>query len=253
MFNDLSSSRAGAQTTSSNRTKTTTSSQDHCPADRLDVAVFTACSLKELDLANNGFTKTSPNILPSGVFTPLTSLESLALFGNSGAPWTAAQLTTLGVRTEADVTQVVTPPTGFGIEPVSGGVKLTWDDPSDTNTSHQYRYDVNNSGDWTAWTAISSPTASGTKLEKTISTDMTSGKNYVFQLRSVKSGGHSWRAVADCTANFGTSGNDTLSGSLATDCIIGLAGNDTLIGGNGADKLDGGAGTDTPAMRFRHR
>ena len=212
-------------------------------------------SLKELDLANNGFTKTGTNILPSGVFTPLTSLESLALFGNAGAPWTAAQLKTQGVRTvdpadsttdiAVNVIQVVSPPTGFTVAPVSGGVKLTWDKPSDTSISHQYRYDVNNSGDWTDWTAISSPTTSGTKLEHTVSTDMTSGKSYVFQLRSVKSGANSWRANADCSAIFGTSGDDTLTGSRDPDCIFGLAGNDTLKGGHGADKLDGGAGTDT--------
>ena len=207
-------------------------------------------SLKELDLANNGFTKTSPNHLPNGVFTPLTSLESLALFGNSGAPWTAAQLITMGVRNdgtnlEAEVIQVVTPPTGFTVEPVSGGVKLTWDDPSDTSLSYQYRFLEGASLEWSDWTAISNPTSSSSKFTHTVTSDVSSGNGYVFQLRSVKSGAHSWRANADCNAIFGTAGNDTLTGSFNPDCIIGLAGNDTLNGGGGADKLDGGAGTDT--------
>ncbi|MCY4415662.1 MAG: hypothetical protein OXE87_05055 [Chloroflexi bacterium] len=206
-------------------------------------------SLKELDLANNGFTKTSPNILPDAMFTFLTSLESLALFGNAGAPWTATQLTALGVRAEASVTQVVTPPSGFAVEPVSGGVKLTWDDPSDTNISHEYRYLVGDGADWTAWTDISSTTTSGTKLEHTVSSDVSSGKSYVFQLRSEKSGAHSWRANADCTAIFGTSGNDTLTGSLDPNCIIGLAGNDTLKAGPRGDNRDGGAGTDTASYQ----
>ena len=210
--------------------------------------VFTGLtSLKELDLANNGFASTG---LRNNVFQPLTSLESLALFGNAGAPWTVTQLIAKGVKNdgtnlEASVTQVVTPPSGFTVEPVSGGVKLTWDDPSDTNISHEYRYLVGDGADWTAWTAISSTTTSGTKLEHTVSSGVTSGKSYVFQLRSVKSGANSWPANADCTAILGTSGNDTLTGSYDDDCIIGLAGNDTLKGGPGADKLDGGTGTDT--------
>ncbi len=217
----------------------------------LDVRVFSGLvSLKELDLANNGLTTAG---LPNNVFANLPSLESLALFGNAGnasTPWTVAQLITMGVRNDgtnlqADVFQVVASPTGFEIEPVSGGVKLTWDDPSDSNLSHEYRYDVNSSGAWTDWTAISSPTDNGATLEHTVSSNMTSGKNYVFQLRSEKSGAHSWRANADCTAVFGTSGNDTLTGSVYPDCIIGLAGNDTLEGHGGADQLDGGAGTDT--------
>ena len=82
-------------------------------------------------------------------------------------------------------------------------------------------------------------------MEHTVSSDLISGNNYVFQLRSEKSGAHSYRANADCTVSFGTSGNDTLTGSSDDDCIIGLGGNDTLKGGAGADELDGGAGTDT--------
>ena len=196
-------------------------------------------SLKELDLANNGITTAG---LVNSVFSPLTSLESLALFGNAGSPFT---LTNKGVRAEASVTQVVTPPTGFTAEPVSGGVKLTWDDPSDTNISHEYRALTPDGTGSIGWTDISSPTDNGATLEKTVSTGLSSGTGYAFQLRSEKSGAHSWRAIADCTANFGTSGNDTLTGSGDPDCIIGLAGDDTLKGGGGADKLDGGAGTDT--------
>ncbi len=212
-------------------------------------------SLKELDLANNGITSAG---LANGVFTPLTSLESLALFGNAGAPWTVTQLIAKGVKNdgtnlEASVTQVVTPPSGFTVEPVSGGIKLTWDDPSDTSISHQYRYLVGDGADWTAWTDISSTTTSGTKLEHTVSSDVSSGKSYVFQLRSEKSGAHSYRANAGCSVIFGTSGNDTLTGSPDPDCIIGLGGNDTLKGGARADKLDGGAGTDTADYRGSHR
>ena len=213
----------------------------------LDAAVFTGLSsLKELDLANNGLTSSGTTALPNDVFNPLSSLEGLALFGNPGAPWTATQLTALGVRTEANVIQVVTPPTGFTVEPMAGGVKLSWDDPSDTNMSHQYRYLNRVTLVWSAWTAISSPTTSGTKLEHTVS--LSSRTGYAFQLRSVKSGAHSYHADGDCTAIFGTAGNDTLTAEGA-DCVVGLGGHDTLISGYGPDELDGGAGTDTVSYR----
>jgi Ca2+-binding RTX toxin-like protein len=43
----------------------------------------------------------------------------------------------------------------------------------------------------------------------------------------------------------GTSGNDTLTGSIAAgDILIGLDGNDNLVGGTGNDTMDGGAGND---------
>ncbi len=212
----------------------------------LDVQAFgSLSSLKELDLANNGITSIG---LPNNVFSPLSSLESLALFGNPGAPWTATKLKDdLKVRAEASVIQVVTPPSGFTVEPVSGGVKLTWDDPGDTTISHQYRamttFGIDASIDWTD---ISSPTTSGSKLEHIVSSGLTSGRIYNFLLRSEKNGAHSYHAHPDgCTALFGTSGNDTLNGDEFGNCIIGLAGKDTLEGGVGADKLDGGAGTDT--------
>ena len=209
----------------------------------LDTNVFKGLSsLKELDLANNGITSTG---LPNNVFTPLSSLESLALFGNDGAPFT---LTNKGVRAEASVIQVVTPPTGFTVEPVSGGVKLTWNDPNDTSISHEYRFRDLDSREWSAWTAISSPTDNGATLEHTVSSDLSSGTGYAFQLRSVTSGAHSYRADADCTAIFGTSGNDTLTAGGA-DCVIGLGGDDTLISGYGPDKLDGGDDTDTVSYR----
>ena len=193
-------------------------------------------SLEELDLANNGITSSG---LPDNLFSPLTSLEGLSLMGNPGAPFT---LTNKGVRSEAIVIQVVTPPTGFTVGPVSGGVKLSWDKPSDTTLSHQYRfYDL----DWSSWTDISNPGTSGSKLEYTTSSGLASKTSYVFQLRSVKNGAASYHANADCSAMYGTSGNDTLTGSDYPDCINGLTGNDTLKGGDGADKLDGGGGTDT--------
>ncbi len=206
----------------------------------LDAQAFgSLSSLKELDLANNGITSTG---LPNGVFSPLSSLESMALFGNPGAPFT---LTNKGVRSEASVIQVVTPPSGFTAEPVSGGVKLTWDDPSDTNISHEYRALTPDGTGSIDWTDISSPTDIGAMLEHTVSTGVTSGNNYFFQLRSEKSGAHSWRANADCSAIFGTSSDDTLTGSPDPDCIIGLGGNDSLNGGGGTDNIAGGAGNDT--------
>ncbi len=255
VFNDLSSlewlalNNQFAQDPDNNYEPITdTTDTDFTSLSSLDDKVFTGLSsLKELDLANNRITTAG---LPDGIFTPLSSLESMALFGNSGSPWTVAQLRTKGVRNDgtnllASVIQVVTPPSGFTAEPVSGGVKLSWDDPSDTSLNHEYRYLVVDGADWTAWKDISSTTTSGTKLEHTVSSDVSSGKTYVFQLRSEKSGAHSYRANADCNAIFGTSGNDTLTGSPDPDCIIGLAGNDTLKGGASADELDGGAGTDT--------
>ncbi|MFL6764149.1 MAG: beta strand repeat-containing protein [Sphingomicrobium sp.] len=42
----------------------------------------------------------------------------------------------------------------------------------------------------------------------------------------------------------GTSGNDTLNGTLGDDVINGLGGNDSLIGGAGNDTLNGGTGVD---------
>ncbi|MCK6419077.1 MAG: type I secretion C-terminal target domain-containing protein, partial [Alphaproteobacteria bacterium] len=43
----------------------------------------------------------------------------------------------------------------------------------------------------------------------------------------------------------GTSGDDTLQGSVRSDVINGLEGNDLIYGSSGSDKLDGGAGIDT--------
>jgi 3-phytase len=43
----------------------------------------------------------------------------------------------------------------------------------------------------------------------------------------------------------GTSGNDTLSGTIAPDIISGLGGNDFLLGGAGNDVLNGGRNRDT--------
>jgi len=43
----------------------------------------------------------------------------------------------------------------------------------------------------------------------------------------------------------GTSGNDTLSGTIAPDLISGLGGNDFLLGGAGNDALNGGRNRDT--------
>jgi 3-phytase len=43
----------------------------------------------------------------------------------------------------------------------------------------------------------------------------------------------------------GTSGNDTLSGTIAPDIISGLGGNDFLLGGAGNDALNGGRNRDT--------
>ncbi len=195
--------------------------------------------LEELDLANNGITSTG---LPDNVFSPLTGLEGLALFGNPGSPFT---LTDKGVRSGASVTQTLLSPTGFAVEPVSGGVKLSWDKPADTSISHQYRYLVNDSDDWTGWADIGSPTTSGSKLEHTVSSGLTSGNSYFFQLRTLDDGAGSYHANADCSAVFGTSGNDTLTGDDYADCIIGLDGNDTLNGGHGGDELEGGEGDDT--------
>jgi Ca2+-binding RTX toxin-like protein len=43
----------------------------------------------------------------------------------------------------------------------------------------------------------------------------------------------------------GTTGADTLAGTIDADDMNGLAGNDILLGSAGADKIDGGAGIDT--------
>ena len=139
MFSDLSS----LEWLALNNQYAQDASDNFEPTGNAQVTTFVAThftglsSLKELDLANNGITSTG---LANGVFTPLESLESLALFGNPGSPFT---LTNKGVRTEASVIQVVTPPTGFTVEPVSGGVKLTWDDPA-TPTS------ATNTGTWSS-------------------------------------------------------------------------------------------------------
>jgi Ca2+-binding RTX toxin-like protein len=60
-----------------------------------------------------------------------------------------------------------------------------------------------------------------------------------------------WRSIM--AVRFGTTGDDTLTGSGSTDFIFGLSGNDALsgvggddglYGGDGTDNLDGGAGND---------
>lgn len=43
----------------------------------------------------------------------------------------------------------------------------------------------------------------------------------------------------------GTTGNDTINGSISADVIIGLAGNDSLLGNAGNDSLQGDEGNDT--------
>ena len=201
-------------------------------------------SLEELDLADNGITSSG---LPNGLFSPLTSLEGLSLMGNPGAPF---NLTNLGVRTEAFVIQSAgPPPTGFTVLPVSDGIKLSWDKPGNTGISHQYRYSVTGGVDWTAWTDIGSPTTSGSKLEHTIS-GLTSGKGYVFQLRSGKNRSYTYHANASCrgiispTTIIGTSGNDQIHGTPYSDCINALAGNDAVWAGSGDDWVWGGPGGD---------
>jgi hypothetical protein len=52
------------------------------------------------------------------------------------------------------------------------------------------------------------------------------------------------QAFAEAVDQFGTTGNDILTSSSASQTLIGNLGNDTLIGGGGADVLYGGAGND---------
>ena len=46
-------------------------------------------------------------------------------------------------------------------------------------------------------------------------------------------------------SNFGTAGNDVITGGAGDDGIFGFGGNDTLSGGGGNDTLNGGGGDDT--------
>jgi Ca2+-binding RTX toxin-like protein len=50
------------------------------------------------------------------------------------------------------------------------------------------------------------------------------------------------------SVTLGTSGNETLNGTAASDQLVGGAGNDTLNGGGGADVLIGGSGNDILAI-----
>ena len=128
---------------------------------------------------------------------------------------------------------------------------MSWNDPSDTTISHQYRYlsrdpDAANPewGDFGAWTAVTGTSNMGTITADV--TGLTAGNNYLFQLRSMKSGAHSWPANANYTSvAYGTPGNDRLTGDLSKDYMTGLAGDDHLVGSGGADKLEGGDGNDT--------
>ena len=52
-------------------------------------------------------------------------------------------------------------------------------------------------------------------------------------------------SVLDGTTINGTSGNDTLTGTINADLVNGLDGNDTINAGSGADVVNGGNGTDT--------
>ena len=210
----------------------------------LDWQVFNGLSnLEDLYLTYNGITSTG---LPNNVFSFLTSLNRLFLFGNSGAPFT---LTGKGVRDGASVVQTEATPGAFQVEPGDGEIKLSWTDPGSTSISHQRRHNYRTGdvySDWDGWTdiAASDITTSGGRQEYTFDTGLVSGRDYLFQLRAGSSNSWSWPANPDYSAIFGTSGNDRLVGDFEPDYLTGLAGDDLLIGLEGGDKFDGGDGTD---------
>ena len=205
----------------------------------LTSGVFTGLSeVTSLDLANNGLTDSG---LPSNIFQPLSALETLALFGNSGVTTTANK----GVRSGATVTLITAAPTGFTADPTNDGrVKLKYDNPNDSDISHQYRYLAD--GTWSAWTNVTGHFLGGDGKWQVNIAGLTSGTAYLFELRAREGGAVSYRARhAEYIAVFGTSGADTLSGSEYRDHITGGPGADVIRGMGGADWLRGAGGSDT--------
>ena len=58
-------------------------------------------------------------------------------------------------------------------------------------------------------------------------------------------GNSAWYSLSSLVVNYGTSGNDSITGLAGNDNLYGLAGNDNLSGANGNDTIVGGAGADT--------
>lgn len=204
----------------------------------IPAGVFNGLSaVTDLDLANNAIAS-----LPNNLFAPLTSLERMSLFGNAAAPF---DLTGKGVRSGAQVLQVAASPTGFTANPTENQkVKLRYDDPGNSNISHQFRHLSN--GTWSAWADITGQFKGANGQWQVNLSGLSAGTGYLFELRSKVGTAFSWRAKhPKYNVMFGTASADTLTGSAYSDEIAGAAGNDTIKGGPGADYLRGGAGDDT--------
>ncbi len=157
----------------------------------------------------------------------------------------------------ADPTATPPPPAtpdGFSLTAADGSITLSWTDTGDGSLTHSYRQRTISSsgteGAWGDWIAISS-------TPHTISSGLNANTNYNFELRAER-GSRLSASPASRTGVYGTSGNDTISGTTFVDYITALGGNDTItggagddiiIGGAGGDSMDGGAGYDLVSYR----
>ena len=85
--------------------------------------------------------------------------------------------------------QAPSKPTGFTATGTSSGADLAWTDPSDSSiTSWEYRQKNWGASTWGSWTSI--PNSGATTVSYSLTTGLTDGRGYTFQIRAVNSVGN---------------------------------------------------------------